>query len=40
MNVYAHASIEMQSEAAQLMENLITPIPISLEEIQKEVSKM
>jgi len=40
MNVYAHASIEMQSEAAQLMENLITPIPISLEEIQKEDSKM
>ena len=39
MNIYAHASIEMQAEAAQLMENLVTPIPISLEEIQKEDNK-
>jgi integrase len=40
MNIYAYASIEMQSEAAQLMENLVTPIPISLKEIQKEDIKM
>ena len=31
MNVYGHSSVEMQSDAAKLMENLVTPIPISLE---------
>jgi integrase len=36
MNVYAHASVEMQSEAAKLMENLVTPIPISLKEDQNQ----
>ena len=36
MNIYAHASVEMQSEAARLMENLVTPIPISLKEDQKQ----
>jgi len=36
MNIYAHASVEMQSEAANLMENLVTPIPFSLEENQKQ----
>ena len=30
MNIYAHASVEMQSEAAKLMENLVTPIPYPL----------
>ena len=39
MNIYAHASVEMQSEAAQLMENLVTPIPISLKKIKKEDSR-
>ncbi len=40
MNVYAHASVEMQSEAAKLMENLVTPIPTSLKEDQnQEISK-
>ncbi len=36
MNIYAHASVEMQSEATQLMENLVTPIPISIEKKQKQ----
>ena len=36
MNIYAHASIEMQFEASQLMENLVTPIPISIEKEQKQ----
>jgi len=36
MNIYAHASVEMQSEAANLMENLVTPIPFSLKEDQKQ----
>ena len=36
MNIYAHASVEMQSEAAKLMENLVTPIPISLKKGQKQ----
>ena len=36
MNVYSHSSVEMQSEAAKLMENLVTPIPISLKENQKQ----
>lgn len=36
MNIYAHASVEMQSEAANLMENLVTPIPFSLYEDQKQ----
>jgi integrase len=36
MNVYSHSSVEMQSEAAKLMENLITPIPIALEEQHKQ----
>jgi len=36
MNVYIHASVKMQSEAAKLMENLVTPIPISLKEDQKQ----
>ncbi len=36
MNIYAHASVEMQSEAVKLMENLVTPIPISLKEDQKQ----
>ena len=31
MNVYGHSTVEMQSDAAKLMENLVTPIPISLE---------
>ena len=35
MNIYAHASVEMQSEATQLMEDLVTPIPISIEKKQK-----
>jgi integrase len=40
MNIYAHASVEMQSEAAKLMENLVTPIPFSIEKVQKqEISK-
>ena len=34
MNIYAHVSTEMQTEAAQLMENLVTPIPISLDSPQ------
>lgn len=39
MNIYAHASIEMQSEAANLMENLVTPIPYPIEKtITKEIS--
>jgi integrase len=36
MNIYAHASVEMQSEAAILMDNLVTPISISLKEDQKQ----
>ena len=36
MNVYSHSSVEMQSEAAKLMENLVTPIPIALEEQHKQ----
>ena len=36
MNIYAHASVEMQSEATQLMEDLVTPIPISIEKKQKQ----
>lgn len=40
MNIYAHASVEMQSEAAKLMENLVTPIPILLkEENKQEISR-
>ena len=31
MNVYSHSSVEMQSEAANLMENLVTTIPVTLE---------
>jgi len=31
MNIYAHVSIEMQSEAAKLMESLVTPIPVNLD---------
>jgi len=34
MNIYAHVSTEMQTEAAQLMENLVTPIPILLDSPQ------
>ena len=30
MSFYAHTSIKMQSEVAQLMENLVAPIPISI----------
>ena len=36
MNIYAHVSIEMQSEAAKLMENLVTPIPVNLDADFKE----
>jgi integrase len=36
MNIYAHASFEMQSEATQLMENLVTPIPISIKTEQNQ----
>jgi len=36
MNIYAHASVEMQSEATQLMENLVSPIPISIGKKQKQ----
>ncbi|MDP2965806.1 MAG: site-specific integrase [Pelolinea sp.] len=36
MNIYAHASVEMQFEAARLMENLVTPIPFSLVKEQKQ----
>jgi len=40
MNIYAHTSVEMQSEAANLMENLVTPIPVDIQKIQnQEVSK-
>ena len=28
MNIYVRASVEMQSEATQLIENLVTPIPV------------
>ena len=36
MNIYAHTSVEMQSEAANLMENLVTPIPIDIPNLQKQ----
>jgi integrase len=36
MDIYAHSSVEMQSEAANLMENLVTPTPFSLKEDQKQ----
>jgi len=40
MNIYVHASVEMQPEAAKRMENLVTPIPISLKEDQnQEISR-
>jgi len=28
MNIYAHTNVEMQSEAAKLMDELVTPIPV------------
>jgi hypothetical protein len=36
MNIYTHASVEMQFEAARLMENLVIPIPFSLVKEQKQ----
>lgn len=40
MNIYAHTSIEMQSEAAKLMENLVTPIAVNIQDFQNtEIQK-
>lgn len=34
LNIYAHTTVDMQNEAASLMDEMITPIPVNLPQVE------